>query len=259
MKYLYAKILNKAIKLNLIDKKTSILVVGGGPNDSSTLNEFQFENVIISNLAPHANITDYHPYQWEKADLNALPYKDASFELVIVSAALHHLYSPHKGLGEMLRVAKKAIIVIESSDNLLSKISRRLGLVPEYEIDAILQDGAGGVENSHIPNYIYRWSKGEIIKTVNTFLPHTQNKFHFFHHYEIPIARLKRSKNLVIKMGLPFVYVSKFILKAFFPRQANEFGILIEKGQKLHPWLIGTPHKPLLNKSYLRKNYKTNL
>ena len=63
MKPLYSKILKKAITLNLIDKKTSILVVGGGPNDSKTLREFQFENVIISNLAPHANVTDYHPYQ----------------------------------------------------------------------------------------------------------------------------------------------------------------------------------------------------
>jgi len=259
MKYLYAKILKKAIKLNLIDKKTSILVVGGGPNDSITLNEFKFKNVVISNLAPHANVTDYHPYQWEKADLNKLPYEDASFELVIVSAALHHLYSPHKGLGEMLRVAKKAIIVIESSDNFLSKISRKLGLVPEYEIDAILKDGTGGVENSHIPNFIYRWNKAEIVKTVNTFLPHTQNKFHFFHHYEIPIARLKRSNSLFIKRVLPFVLISKFILKTIFPSQANEFGILIEKGQKLHPWLSGTPDKPLLNKSYLRKNFKTNL
>ncbi len=259
MKLLYSNILKKAISLKLIDKKTTILVVGGGPNDSKTLREFEFESVIISNLAPHANVTDYYPYQWGKADLNTLPYNDASFELVIVSAALHHLYSPHKGLGEMLRVAKKAIIVIESSDNFLSKISRKLGLVPEYEIDAILKDGTGGVENSHIPNYIYRWTKEEIKKTVNTFLPHTINKFHFFNHYELPIARLKRSKSLMLKILLPCVYISKFILKTFFPSQANEFGILIEKGQKLHPWLSGTQQKPSLNKSYLRKNYKTNL
>ena len=259
MKTLYSNILKRAIYLNLIDKKTSILVVGGGPNDSKTLRKFDFENVIISNLAPHANITDYHPYKWEKANLNALPYDSNYFDFVIVSASLHHLYSPHRGLGEMLRVSKNSIMVIESCDNFLSKISRKLGLVPEYEIDAILKDGTGGVENSHIPNFIYRWNKAEIIKTVNTFLPHTQNKFHFFHHYEIPIARLKRSKSLFIKMALPLVFMSKFILKFFFPSQANEFGILIEKGQKLHPWLSGTPHNPSLNKTYLRKNYKTNL
>ena len=259
MKHLYAKILKKGINLNLINKNTSILVVGGGPNDSTILNAFEFKNVVISNLAPHANVTDYQPYKWEKADLNKLPYEDTFFDLVIVSAALHHLYSPHKGLGEMLRVAKKAIIVIESYDNFLSKISRKLGFVPEYEIDAILNDGTGGVENSHIPNYIYRWSKGEIIKTVNTFLPHTQNKFHFFHHYELPIDRLKRTKSLFIKMAIPFIIISKFILKTFFPTQANEFGIIVEKGQNLHPWLSGTTDKPLLNKIYLRRNYKTNL
>ena len=158
MKLLYSNILKKAISLKLIDKKTTILVVGGGPNDSKTLREFEFESVIISNLAPHANVTDYYPYQWEKADLNTLPYNDASFELVIVSAALHHLYSPHKGLGEMLRVAQKAIIVIESSDNFLSKISRKLGLVPEYEIDAILKDAVKkGAKIETLETIDYSW------------------------------------------------------------------------------------------------------
>lgn len=259
MKILYTQVIKRALELNLIDKTSQILVVGGGTNDSTTLQQFQFKNVIISNLAPHANVTDYHPYQWERADLNALPYESDRFDFVIVSASLHHLFSPHRGLGEMLRVSKKAIMVIESSDNFLSRISRKLGLVPDYEIDAILRDGTGGVENSPIPNFIYRWSRAEIKKTVNTFLPHAQNKFHFFHHYELPIARLKRSKNFFIKALLPVLYGSYLILKIFFPRQANEFGILIEKGENLHPWLEGTIEKPQLNKGYLRKHYRTKL
>jgi SAM-dependent methyltransferase len=210
-------------------------------------------------LAPHANQTDYSPYKWGKANLNALPYDSNHFDFVIVSAALHHLYSPHKGLGEMSRVSKRAIMIIGSSDNFLSRISRKLRLVPEYEIDAILKDGTGGVENSSIPNYIFRWTKTEIKKTVNTYLPHRQNKFYFFHLYEFPIARLKRSKSLFVKAFLPMVFIVGFILKKFFLRQANEFGVLVEKGKSLHPWLEGTIDNPTLNLTYIRKHFKTDL
>jgi SAM-dependent methyltransferase len=259
MKTLYTRLLKKALEHNLLQKTSLILVVGGGPNDSKTLQQLGFKNVIISNLVPHANYTNYYPYKWENADLNNLQYQSDSFDFVIVSASLHHLYSPHRGLIEMLRVSKNAIMIIESSDNLLSKISRKLGLVPNYEIDAILGDGTGGVENSSIPNFIYRWTRDEVKKAVNSFLPHTQNKFYFYHHYQFPIARLKRSKNLFVKLALPLVYLTSFLLKLFFPRQANEFGILIEKGKILHPWLKGTRDNPLLNLPYLRKHYKTNL
>ena len=71
-------------------------------------------------------------------------------------------------------------MIIESSDNFLSRISRKLRLVPEYEIDAILKDGTGGVENSSILNYIYRWTKTEIKKTVNTYFPTVKINFIFF-------------------------------------------------------------------------------
>ena len=259
MKILYSRILKNALNKKILSLDSKILVVGGGINDSTMLSLFGFKNVIISNLSPHNKIINYAPYQWQKADLNNLHYKDEEFDYTIVSASLHHLYSPHRGLCEMLRVSKKGIIVIESSDNLLSKISRKLGLVPDYEIDAVLKDGTGGVENKPIPNYIYRWTKNEIKKTVNTFLPHTKNKFYFFHHYQIPEARLKRSKKIINKLIIPLIHLVIFFFKYFLPNQANEFGIIIEKGKQLHPWLTGSYENPLLNKKYIRKGYKTNI
>lgn len=259
MKKLYARVLEKAISIGVINTESKILVVGGGPNDFLTLRHFNFQNVVISNLAPHGNQTDFNPYTWVRSDLNELKFENNSFDLVIVSAALHHLYSPHRGLCEMLRVSSKAVIFIESSDNILSKFARKIGFVPSYEIDAILNDGKGGVENSSIPNFIYRWTRSEVKKTVNSFLPHTSNSFCFFHNYELPVARLNRSKNIFIKATLPLIWFLKLFLKTFIPRQANEFGVLIIKGQKLHPWLIGKTNNPKLNLAYLRENYNTTL
>ena len=259
MKKLYARVLENVIKIGIINLESKILVVGGGPNDFLTLRHFNFKNVVISNLEPHGNQIDYTPYSWIVSDLNDLKFESNSFDLVIVSAALHHLYSPHRGLCEMLRVSSKAVIFIESSDNLLSKFARKIGIVPNYEIDAILSDGKGGVENSSIPNFIYRWTRSDVKKTVNSFLPHTSNSFYFFYNYELPVARLNRSKNIFIKAILPFFWLLRFLLKTFFPRQANEFSALIIKGQKLHPWLIGKINNPILNLAYLRENYKTTL
>ena len=94
MKVIYSRILQKAIRLNVINLNSKVLVVGGGPNDSKVLKYLNFKNVVISNLSPHGNQTDYSPYVWKKLNLNDLTLADNSFDLVIVSAALHHLYSP---------------------------------------------------------------------------------------------------------------------------------------------------------------------
>jgi len=259
MKKLYTKILKKGIAIGALKEETKILVVAGGTNDATTLLQLGFKDVLITNLAPHANIVDYAPYRWKKADLNQLDFSDDSFDFVIVSAALHHLYSPHRGLGEMLRVAKNGIIVIESCDNFLSRIARKIGFVPDYEVDALLVDGKGGVENSNIPNFIYRWTRDEVIKTTNCFLPYTTNSFYFFHHYEFPIARLKRSKNLLIQFSVPILSIIIQLCKFLLPRQANEFGFLILKGKQLKPWLHGKIEKPELNLEYIRKRYYTRL
>ena len=242
-----------------IDLDDSILVVGGGTNDRNALFALKFKNVIISNVSHHAGVKEYHPYEWIKADINNLHFNNNQFDWVFVSAALHHLYSPHRGLCEMLRVAKNGVFVIESRDNLLSRIGRKLNLIPEYEIDAILRDGKGGVEDSHIPNFIYRWTRAEIIKTTNSFLPHTKNKFFFFNNYQIPLERLKRSKKTLIKLLFPFIKVSVTLIRLFFPKQANEFGFIIVKGKKLHPWLKGKLDSPDLNLNYIRERFKTSL
>ena len=259
MKKLYKKILEKGISLGVLTKQSKILVVAGGPNDADTLNQLGFKNVLITNLAPHGNILNYTPFQWKKADLNNLDFSDESFDYVIVSAALHHLYSPHRGFGEMLRIAKEGIIVIESCDNFFSKIARKLRIVPDYEIDAILSDGKGGVENSHVPNFIYRWTRSEVIKTTNSYLPHVSNTFYFFNNYEFPIARLKRTKSFLIQLLIPFLFLFIGFCKLFLPKQANEFGFLILKGKTLKPWLKGDLMNPKLDLDYLRINHHTKL
>ena len=70
MKKLYARVLEKAISIGVINTESKILVVGGGPNDFLTLRHFNFQNAVISNIAPHGNQTDFNPYTWVRSDLN---------------------------------------------------------------------------------------------------------------------------------------------------------------------------------------------
>ena len=259
IKNIYFKILSKGLDLNILDIDSKILVVACGPNDSETLNNFGFSDLLITNLAPHGNHLDYTPYQWEKADLNQLKFKNDSFDFVIVSEALHHMYSPHRGLGEMQRVARKGIVVMESSNSLISKIARKLGFVPDYEIDAILRTGTGGVENSHIPNFIYRWTESEVKKTINSFLPHVSNKIYFIYNYRFPLERFKRSKKRFIRLLFPLLSLALKLYKIIFPKQANEFGFIVSKGKNLKPWLDGGLEDPKLNLEYIREKYVTQL
>jgi len=256
---LYKKALNHIINKNKISLTDSILVLAGGPNDFNALKSFGFKNVTITNIAPHSKGFDYSPYNYQKADILNLDFEDQSYDWVFISAALHHLYLPHYGLCEMLRISIKGILVIESSDNFLSRLSRKLKLGVDYEIDALLNDGTGGVNNSHIPNFVYRWTKAEVRKTVNSFLPETKNEFHFLHNQRIPFARIKNEKNTLKKMVLFGLLPLLFFLKYLFPSQSNEFCFIVLKSKNLHPWLLKTDSGVALNKAYLNKNFKTNL
>ena len=73
----------------------------------------------------------------------------------------------------MYRVARKGIIVIESRRSLLMQIANRLGLSPEYEVEAVVGSELerGGVDNTAIPNYIYRWTEDELMRAINHTIP----------------------------------------------------------------------------------------
>lgn len=256
---MYKRILSKSINENLFDITSNILIVGAGPNDLIQIKKLGLKNVLFTNLDYHGGHIDFTPFKWKKSDINKLDFDDNSFDVAITSATLHHLYSPHRGLCEMLRVSRRGIVVIESSDNLLTRISKKLKVLPEYEIDSILKDGKGGVENTHIPNHIYRWTKQEVKKTVKSFLPHTKSSFIFLHGYSFPHQRLKRQNSLKLKIYLFILYSGYLFMKTIFPKQGNEFGFIVRKGDKLHPWLEGKLSSSSLNKDFLRKNYKTNL
>lgn len=67
------------------------------------------------------------------ADSELLPFADNSFDYVFICDSLHHMARPYLGIYEMLRVANRAICIIEPHDCALTKLATRVGLMQEYE------------------------------------------------------------------------------------------------------------------------------
>jgi hypothetical protein len=80
----------------------------------------------------------------------------------------------------MYRVARKTAIAFESRDSLLMRIAVKLGFTMDYETDCVTPDGKGGVAESGIPNFVYRWTEREVWKAIATFDPARKPRIEFF-------------------------------------------------------------------------------
>ena len=224
------------------DKDASVLVCGGGSVDRDVLRDAGFRNVLISNLDSRMAAEDFLPYEWKSENATALSFPDASFDFVITHDSIHHSSSPHRMLTEMYRVSRKAVLAFEARDSFTMRIIERLGLTQTYEHAAVYYNDCayGGVDNTHIPNYIYRWTEREIEKTIRSFDPRFEHTMIFRYGTALPctpeLENGASTKTRLLKVVRPFF--SLFVKLA--PKQQNLFAFYIEKpsgGNCLNPWL----------------------
>ncbi|KKQ95037.1 MAG: Methyltransferase type 11 [Candidatus Woesebacteria bacterium GW2011_GWA1_39_11b] len=110
--------------------------------------------VTVSDISPEAvkAIKRGRPFlKGVVADSENLPFKNGSFDLVLVRHGLHHLEHPYKGIYEMNRIGKKGFVFIEAQRNFITKILIKLKIALEYEAPG---------------NYVYRFTRGEIKKLM---------------------------------------------------------------------------------------------
>ena len=68
----------------------------------------------------------------------------------------------------------------------------KLKLSEEYELSAIKKNiTTGGVDNTSIPNYVYRWTEREIIKLMKSFRPDLKIKIFFDYGSHIKFTQSK--------------------------------------------------------------------
>jgi ubiquinone/menaquinone biosynthesis C-methylase UbiE len=240
-----------------IEPEDSVLAVCAGTYDKNSLQAIGVRRAVISNVDYHAGVSEYGPYDWQFQDAEKLSADDESFDWCVVHAGLHHCGSPHWALCEMLRVAKKGVVVVETRDSLLMRVAASLGFTSQYELaaSALTEGKSGGYRNGNIPNYVYRWTEREVEKTIRTFLPSHEPSIRYFYQYLIPTEEMTMSRNPLkraIATGTSFM---TGLFEALLPKQGNRFGFVILKKARLHAWLTEHDGKLAVNMDYLRKIY----
>jgi uncharacterized protein YbaR (Trm112 family)/SAM-dependent methyltransferase len=115
------------------------------------------------------------------ADVEKLPFRDGSIDLVYVHDGLHHLDRPFHGLNEMARVSRRAISVNEPADAALTQLAVRLGYALEREdagnpvrrltlaelVAALGSNGFRTVESHRYAMY-YRHEPGRVMHALSS-------------------------------------------------------------------------------------------
>jgi SAM-dependent methyltransferase len=237
-KMFYRQTLEKLLKAGDITKSDKIVVFCGGPVDAEALNGLGFSDVTITNLDVLTN-GNVDGLKWERQDAECSTYADDEFDVAIVHAGLHHCRSPHRALLEMYRVARKAVIAFEARDSLTMKIARRAGFTPDFELEAVSEEGyeTGGVANGPVPNFIYRWTEWEIEKTIRSFDPAHVDKIKYFYGLQLPTVRFDHTNMPVRRAVMKMLAPVAEIFVRLFPKQGNQFGWAIIKTGELQDWL----------------------
>lgn len=233
-----------------LEASSSVLVVAGSNVDYEVLRAAGLGDVTISNLDERMAGDEFRPYRWSFEDAEQLSFGDDTFDACLVHQGLHHCRSPHRALLEMYRVARRGIVVFEPQETSITRLGVRLGLGQEYEHAAVRDHGLrfGGVQNSAVPNYVYRWTEREIRKVLATNDPVGRPQLRCFRDLRLPEGRIQsvrsRPARSLLRAALPVVRAGFRV----FPRQANTLAVVADKLDShgdLHPWLTTCDNRPV--------------
>ena len=117
--------------------------------------------------------------EYRKENAESLSFADESVDFVLCKESYHHFPRPMMALYEMLRVARKGVVLIEPSENpvllhpralvlkLIKEILIRAGLGTRFRSrDTNLID-YGSDSYEEVGNYVYRVSEREVEKTAS--------------------------------------------------------------------------------------------
>jgi len=227
----YVHVLKTALNDGALRANDRVLVVCGGDKDEASLRAAGLQNFELSNIGGGVAV-----------DVENLSYPDEAFDAVIVHSGLHHCASPHRGLLEMYRVAKRCIILFEPADNFVTRLGQKLGIGQTYEFAAVHGNRleCGGWRNTSVPNWVYRFSASEILNTINCAAPFGPHRFRFHYRTRIPWRQLRARRN---KLPLIMASVAAPVLRVLDvvgPVASNNLAAVIVKPdlpKERFPWL----------------------
>ncbi len=144
--------------------------------------------------------------EYSSRDMNDLGFPDESFDFVLCKESLHHLSKMYNGLYEMLRVAKKGVILIEPNED---------GGYKQYHYNQFEEVG----------NYMCSFSSHELIKVgiaygYKYFMVTYSIVFYSFLNWDnVKAGRFEEEKERLIQFDKGFNNISdKPLLIIFFLR-----------------------------------------
>lgn len=204
-------LLASLLQSGTLTRSDAILVVGAHVAEDELFTEMGFQNVLLTNIQPFADKTRNRS---EVQDAMHLKYVDNSFQFGVVLNSLHHMSRPHLALTELYRVSSKGVLGLESNDCWFLRLLVRMNLTLDYELS---------IDGTQDPNYIYRWTKRELEKTIHSFSPHSLGKVDYHYSFHLPTEGITRLLGLVF---LPLL----LLLKA--ARQTNTFAFVLHKSHE---------------------------
>lgn len=207
------------------NKNSKILVLGAGQLDNQIFSELNYTNVTFTNI--ENSIEENLNYF---SNIHEIKLKDNSYDYCVAHACIHHSSKPHMAILELYRVSSKGVLCIEARDSLLSRFACKFKLSEDYELSAVNKNKiSGGVDNTSIPNFVYRWTEREVLKLLNSYEPKIIHKINFDYGHHL---KFTNSKFILILFKLFF-----FIFK----RQQNLFSFFINKDKtknSYNPWIL---------------------
>jgi ubiquinone/menaquinone biosynthesis C-methylase UbiE len=219
---------NQVIKF--LNKNKAILVLGASSEEANLFYKLHYKKIILSNI-DLAQLKGTEKYKFKKIKIdfrNLFKIKNNSYDFVVVHASIHHTSRPHNIILEMYRIAKYGVLIIESNDSFIMRLSVQLNFSEDFEVSALNENTfVGGVDGSNIPNYVYRWTEREIKKLFYSYQP--DKKINIFFNYQNNIFNKNLSNNLIKKIIISSSYIFLKIIFFLFPKQQNLMSIYVDK------------------------------
>ena len=157
---------------------------------------------------------------------------------------------------------------MEPNDSLMMRAFVKLRFSFPYELPAVIFHNylAGGVRNSCIPNYIYRWSAREIYQTAASYIPEFEFSLYVRQYWdfnvdknELALRKQTRIGSFTKLLGPGLFLMALHGFQAIVNRlpwlekQGNKFFGCITKHDNLKPWLVQGSRGIIFNQYYIKR------
>jgi SAM-dependent methyltransferase len=265
----FARVLSMCIRECELDVAVKVLIVGGSIQDVEILQSAGFRQMTLSNFQPVSRSMVPESYGPNVdvvcADVEHMEIPDESYDFVIAHEVIHHCRSPHLALGEMLRVSRRHVAILEPNDSWFMRALVKMGFSFPYELPAVIHHNyeSGGVRDSCVPNFIYRWNRNDIFKTVSSFIPERDFTLYVYPYWDFNVDASEIALRTQTKLGTitRHIGVNRFLATVRFLQriancipfgrgQGNKFFCCIEKKRDLKPWLIRENSRLCFNRQF---------